>query len=294
MLNDLTKEIKAQLYERVRSPLFGTFAFAWAAWNYRSLLAVVSGMTFQEKLAYLDAIYPSWWHWATYCLAGPLTTAVLLLLTYPYPARWIYQYWANQQKELKKVQQRIEDETPLTQEEAKALRKASLVQIAEMEAQVIELRQHNKELSERLREAANENQRLAEERDGFQQAAKKAQEELAPHMASVLHPEINASNVLTLSADPEEVPRVSQDVVGSVTTEEQEDKPTGARAGILNAIMRLGEGTTEELADVARAEVSETKRELLGLVGDGLVIRQDNMWKLTQRAKLAVPMHNLW
>lgn len=190
MLDDLTKEIKAQLYERVKSPLFGAFALSWVAWNYRALLAVLSKMTFQETLVYLETVYPSAWHWAGYCFAGPLLTAVAFLLAYPHPARWIYSYWATQQKELKKVQQRIEDETPLTQEEANALRKAGLAQEREFQAQLKELAASNKELEERVKLLQEENVRLTTERDQFGNAAKKAQEQAAPGLASVLaaHP----------------------------------------------------------------------------------------------------------
>lgn len=188
MLDDLTKEIKAQLYERVKSPLFGAFAFSWVAWNYRALLAVLSKMSFQEKIGYFDTLYPTFWHWLGYCLAGPLLVAVLFLLAYPHPARWMYRYWANQHKELKKVQQSIEDETPLTQEEARALRKASIAQISELESQITDLRQLNRELNERLRESAVEQSRLTNERDQFQEAAKAADEQLTASRERVMSP----------------------------------------------------------------------------------------------------------
>lgn len=51
MLDDLTKEIKAQLYERVKSPLFGAFALSWAAWNSRSSWATRAMMPTVRLLA---------------------------------------------------------------------------------------------------------------------------------------------------------------------------------------------------------------------------------------------------
>lgn len=194
MLDDLTKEIKAQLYERVKSPLFGAFALSWVGWNYRAILAVLSKMSFQETLAYFDKLYPSNFDWLWHCFGGPLVTAVAFLIVYPYPARWMYGYWATQHKKLKKVQQDIEDETPLTQEEAKALRKTSLEQVAALEAKILEQRQLNNELNERLREAAAERTKIVGERDQFSEAAKKAQEELAQHLAEVLHDPVPLSS----------------------------------------------------------------------------------------------------
>lgn len=182
MLDDLTKEIKAQLYERVKSPLFGAFALSWIPWNYRPLLATLSGMTFQEKLAYFDSFYPTIWHWIGHCFAGPLTTAVLFLLAYPYPARWVYSYWANQHKELKKVQQRIEDDTPITQEEARALRSAGLAQNREFQIRQQEQMAAIKELEARLKLLQEDNVRITTERDNYAAAGKKAEVQLLEYI----------------------------------------------------------------------------------------------------------------
>lgn len=57
MLQELTKEIKAQLYERAKSPLFGSFALAWITWNFRAVAAFFSDMKFNEKLAYWNSFY---------------------------------------------------------------------------------------------------------------------------------------------------------------------------------------------------------------------------------------------
>lgn len=187
MLDDLTKEIKAQLYERVKSPLFGAFALSWVAWNYRALLAVVADMPFKDRMIYLDGLYPSIEDRLLHGLGWPLLTATLFLLIYPWPARGMYWYWARQQKELKKVQQKIEDDTPITQEEANALRKEGLAQAKEYQSQLKELAASNRELEERIKLLQEDSVRLERERDTFSEAAKKTQEELAQHQAEMLH-----------------------------------------------------------------------------------------------------------
>ena len=53
----------------------------------------------------------------------PLLVALFLIFLYPIPAKYIYQYWKIQQKELKKIKQQIEDETPLTIQESRDLKK---------------------------------------------------------------------------------------------------------------------------------------------------------------------------
>lgn len=186
MLDDLTKEIKAQLYDRARSPLFGAFALSWVAWNYRVLLALLTLPEFDKKLAFIDKEYPGAWDIVLHGALGPLVSAVLFLWLYPYPARWAYTYWANQQKKLKEAQQRIEDEMPMTNEEAKALRKAALEQEAALQGQLKEMADSNKELRERYRLLQEENQRLAIERAQFEEAAKMAETQQAPALAATL------------------------------------------------------------------------------------------------------------
>lgn len=61
MFDDLSKSIKAQLYERVSSPLLGSFAISWVAWNYRFVLTLISSLPLNEKLAFIDThIFPSY------------------------------------------------------------------------------------------------------------------------------------------------------------------------------------------------------------------------------------------
>jgi len=56
----------------------------------------------------------------------PLLTTVLFIFFYPYPARAVFEFTRKQQKRLKEIRQRIEDETPLTVEESKQIRTAAL------------------------------------------------------------------------------------------------------------------------------------------------------------------------
>lgn len=146
MFDDLTKDIKAQLAERLRSPLLGAFVIAWAAWNFKSVLVLFSTMSIQEKLDFWATHYSDDWKWISRTILYPLGTTVAFLLLYPYPARWAYHYWHWQHKKLKQVQQRIDDETPMTLEEAKELRRSALEQQSQMQVQLRSLADVNREL----------------------------------------------------------------------------------------------------------------------------------------------------
>ena len=74
-----------------------------------------------------------------------------------------YEYWADRQRALKVVQQQLEDKTPLTQEEANAIRKASLEEVGALRSELKELGEDNKELKSRLKVLQDENERLDSE-----------------------------------------------------------------------------------------------------------------------------------
>ncbi len=145
MWNDILKTIKAQLYERAISPLSGVFVLSWCLWNYRFITVLFSSLSVTEKFGFIESqLFPDW---STYVLRGflyPLFTTVLIIFLYPYPARYVYEFWRKRQKELKEIRQKIEDETPLTVEESRQIRKQVYALIEEHDA---ELRKKDDEIS---------------------------------------------------------------------------------------------------------------------------------------------------
>lgn len=167
MFENLTKEIKAQLYERARSPLTGSFAIAWVAWNFKPAVILFSNETLSSKFNLWSTYYPSAADSILFGFIYPLLSATLYILLYPYPARWAYKYWHTQHKELKKAQQKIEDDTPLTQEEARALRVTSIQEMTKMQEELgaaatanRELTNRNKELLEQLTDLQRSNSQI--------------------------------------------------------------------------------------------------------------------------------------
>lgn len=127
MLDDLSKSIKAQLYERVSSPLLASFGLSWLAWNYRFVMVLTSSLPLNEKFSFVDSqIFPTYQQVFLQGSIYPLITALLLIFAYPIPAKYVYEYWRRRQRELKEIQQRIDDETPLSREEAREIRREAL------------------------------------------------------------------------------------------------------------------------------------------------------------------------
>jgi len=146
MLDDAIKTVKAQLYEKSGSPLFTAFVISWCSWNYRFIAVLISDLPIIEKFKYIDTqIFSSFDAYFFHGTILPLITAALIIFAYPYPARFVYEFWRQRQKELKAIQQKIEDETPLTKEEAREIRRdATTLQLKYDE----EIEQNQKKLKE--------------------------------------------------------------------------------------------------------------------------------------------------
>jgi hypothetical protein len=127
VLEDIVNSVKASLYDRTSSPLFGSTLISWAAWNFRLLLVVVGDGKYNEKITYIaQVLYPRWYDVAIFWFVGPLLTAAVFIYLYPYPARKVYEHSANEQKKLRELRRQVEGDELLTVEEARDLRQKHL------------------------------------------------------------------------------------------------------------------------------------------------------------------------
>ncbi|WHU84795.1 hypothetical protein A7P61_07305 [Pantoea agglomerans pv. betae] len=147
MFDDLLKTIKAQLYDRIASPLFSSYLISWVGWNYKFLLTLFSGMKVKEKLDFISSVvYPSFNYLLLHGALYPLITSMLIIFVYPYPAKFTYEFHRRRQVELKEIQQKIDDETPITREEAKKIRTDALIMSIDFEKEIEKLREENVQL----------------------------------------------------------------------------------------------------------------------------------------------------
>jgi hypothetical protein len=148
-MNDTIKTIKAQLYERAISPLSSTFILSWCIWNWRFIIILFSNMPVEEKFKYIDIkIYPTFPDIIANSLFFPLVVTLFIIYIYPIPAKYVFKYWRKQQIEQKKIQQEIEDNEPLTKEEARLIKKTAWEAEQQLE---IEYEKRNKEREEKNR-----------------------------------------------------------------------------------------------------------------------------------------------
>jgi len=123
MVDEILKSAKAQISERIASPLIGSFAISWCLWNYKFLVILFSSASVSQTFALIDTIaFPTSWSLALNGVLLPTLTAVAYIFAYPYPAKYVYEFTRRRQKEINEVRQRIEDETLLTIEESRKIR----------------------------------------------------------------------------------------------------------------------------------------------------------------------------
>jgi len=92
MISELTKSINSTLYERVTSPLFGTFMLSWAIWNWKIIyltLFVSADKVKVTKIEYISSNYSDIHLLVTY----PIVSTFFLLTVFPFIANAAY--WSH-------------------------------------------------------------------------------------------------------------------------------------------------------------------------------------------------------
>jgi hypothetical protein len=123
MLEEIIRSTRGNLAERFASPLMGSFSISWAFWNYKFLVILFSSTPLIETFDLIKSI--SFPDTSAVLLKGivlPGLTAAIYIFVYPYPAKFVYEFTRNRQKEINDIRRRIEDETPLTLEESRRIR----------------------------------------------------------------------------------------------------------------------------------------------------------------------------
>ncbi|MES2049659.1 MAG: hypothetical protein V4447_14755 [Pseudomonadota bacterium] len=124
-MKDIPKDIQLLITERLSSPLSASFTISWCLWNYKVLVILLSVNTVSMTFKLIEKnCFPTTASILINGIGFPLLIALVYLFVYPYPAKFVYEFTRKRQKEIHEIKQRIEDETPLTLEESRAIRAA--------------------------------------------------------------------------------------------------------------------------------------------------------------------------
>ncbi|HIF9169511.1 TPA: hypothetical protein ACX6PO_002236 [Photobacterium damselae] len=122
MIADAMTSIKAYLYEKAVSPLLGSLIISWCAWNYKFLLMLVSGLSFPDKLRYINILYSSAHDVYFHGILLPFLTSMAYLFLFPFPAQWVYQFSLKRQQVLNELKNKVQENELLTLEQSKMIR----------------------------------------------------------------------------------------------------------------------------------------------------------------------------
>ena len=131
-MDDVFKSIKAFLYDRSSSPLFGAFLVAWSVWNYRVISILLSNETLAVKFTNIDEIFKPieitlfQYNFSIYgeIINGfiyPVLATLVYIYIYPILAKPVYEHSLQKQKELRDIKQKEEDNRLLSVEESRKL-----------------------------------------------------------------------------------------------------------------------------------------------------------------------------
>ncbi|WP_116343830.1 hypothetical protein [Enterobacter cloacae] len=177
MFEDLIKTVKAQLYDRLTSPLLGCFLLSWAIWNYKFIFTLFSDMKIEDKFKFIDgSIYSGYYSHVIYGLLLPFITTLFFIFIYPYPAKFAYAFFRKRQAELKEIQQKIDDETPLTRDEARKIRSDAVKMSIEFQQEIEKLREENLSLRSIIKKI-NDNQDVDSTNLSERQSSRKVNKE---------------------------------------------------------------------------------------------------------------------
>jgi predicted transcriptional regulator len=123
MLQDFTKNVITNLTQRIASPLSSSFIVAWMLWNYKFIVILFSNNSISTTFSLIDKmVFPTYSAVVTNGIVCPLLTTIAYIFVYPYPARFVYRFTRERQREISLIRQEIDDETPLTNSESRELK----------------------------------------------------------------------------------------------------------------------------------------------------------------------------
>lgn len=162
----LGKTVNTFVEERLLSPLLGTFAISWCAWNYKFLVILFSAASVTTTFQLIEAYaFPNLTTLLLKGFAAPLATTLAYVYFYPWPARVVFEAWRKSQLEIAKIRRKYDEETPVSHAEARELRAAryrleeelekSQQQLAQLRADYNEFRRLHSQNLERSAEVGS-------------------------------------------------------------------------------------------------------------------------------------------
>lgn len=142
MLDNIKDSIKAKLYDFAYTPFMSSYIISWVLFNHKYLLVYFGESPLDDKLLYLGECHLEF--------LLPLCVALIYVFIYPAIALVFYYVTLWYNKQTMRIKQRIEDETPITQEKARELKREHYKLADELDQAHEKLKENQKEHAEAL------------------------------------------------------------------------------------------------------------------------------------------------
>lgn len=142
MLDDIKDSIKAKLYDFAYTPFMSSYIISWVLLNHKYLLVYFGNSTLEKKLMQLSMYHIDF--------LDPLYIALIYVFVYPAFALGFYYVTLFYNKWSKRIKQKIEDETPIPQEEARKIREDIARLSDEKDDALIKLGKKEEEYKEKI------------------------------------------------------------------------------------------------------------------------------------------------
>ncbi|MCP1605737.1 hypothetical protein [Pseudomonas citronellolis] len=138
-MKDWLEVFRDHINERLSNPWISAYSVSWAVINYKFFIIIFSKLTPLEKIAYIQGnLYGDIFGQIHYFFT-PLVMAFLYIYVLPFPARWAIKFTLQQNNINRKARQQAEEETLLSEADAKALRASIRDTVKSLEDEVRDL-----------------------------------------------------------------------------------------------------------------------------------------------------------
>jgi hypothetical protein len=187
--SDLKDSIKARLYDFKYTPFLASYTFFWLYYNAKVILIFLSSkLSVQDKINMLA--------YDNVNLTTPLLYALLYTLIFPFFTLGFYYVTLWYKKNMSKIKQKMEDETPLTQEEANNIKKENLKLRLEIDENIIQLDLSKKRYEDKIDKLAELETTLNSNLEVKEKELIKLYDKKVDENISKLEDEINTINIL--------------------------------------------------------------------------------------------------
>lgn len=122
-MEDFAKSIKAYLYDKTSSPLFGAFLLSWLIWNFRLVLISFSSISVFEKIDYIEMYFSGNYltGYLIHSIIAPGLLTLFYIYVYPVISIPIYKYALNIQAKMRQHKEEFENSKRLTVQQSRAI-----------------------------------------------------------------------------------------------------------------------------------------------------------------------------